>query len=463
MTPLIQIPESVHAILSPSKAHMWLTCAGALGASKGLPNKPSRYAAEGTVYHDVSRRALLEDKDCSAYVGDRYKVGEFEFVVDEDNAEKAQEYVDLVRSLPGKRFVEVELEYSKLLPGVPRAAAIIDEKGNVVGEVPVAAGTGDGVVIDYDAKVIYGVDLKFGRGDIVYASTIDPETGKKLPNPQVAIYMAAAVRKYQLLGIEDDWLTVGMISQPRANHFDKHEMSVGELRAWMAAQAPAANRAYTLWASPHLVSLSDLTPGEKQCRWCPKSGNCEAQTNKILDKFPKGHAAAVIPMLNGFDDVQIAEHLDLADEIEHWLSAVRADGLRRALAGHVLPNWKMVMGRRGNRALPEEVDTVRVQLDEPTLAEIGVEEIEGPQALPIKDAIVLAAGNAAYAPAKLKTVAQLQKVLEKKAPMLWAALQEHVTQADGKPSLERMEDPRPPMAIVSQEFPQLEPAGKSLV
>ncbi len=63
------------------------------------------------------------------------------------------------------------------------------------------------------------------------------------------------------------------ISQPRAQHYDHEPITVGELRAWTAAQAPAANRALTLWSSPHLLTLSDLTPGEKQCRWCPLSGS----------------------------------------------------------------------------------------------------------------------------------------------------------------------------------------------
>lgn len=42
MTPVIQIPAGIHAVQSPSKAHMWLYCMGALGAAKNLPPKPDR-------------------------------------------------------------------------------------------------------------------------------------------------------------------------------------------------------------------------------------------------------------------------------------------------------------------------------------------------------------------------------------------------------------------------------------
>jgi hypothetical protein len=445
------IPESVHAILSPSKAHMWLACMGALAATKGLPNKPSKYAAEGTVYHDVSRRALTEDKGCDAYIGDRYKVGEFEFIVDADNAEAAQSYVDRVRAIPGKRFVEVDLEYSALL-GVPKYHDITEGTSQQEFEVPVAAGTGDCVIIDTENHLIWGIDLKFGRGDVVYADK----------NPQLRLYVAAAIARYEMLGITDDWTAVCAVDQPRIHHFDSERITVGELRAWVTEQRQKAQGAYSLWTAgpdqPNL--LAALTPGEKQCRWCPLSGNCQAQNDAILNRFPKGHASAAVPTLPQLDDVQLAEALDRADEIASWLSAVRSEALQRAMQGHVLPNWKLVEGRRGNRQLDE---TARVQLDVAALTEIGVEEAAEASALPVEDAIHFALGDGAYAPKKLKTVAQLQKPLEKRAPLLWAALQAHVTQSDGKPSLERIEDPRPPLANVGAEFPLAEASASSLV
>ncbi len=185
---MISIPDSVHALLSPSKAHMWLACSGALAAGKDIPpSPPSRYASEGTAYHDVARRALVENKDCNRYVGDKYEVEGFKFTIDADNAEFAQQYVDQIRALPGKRLVEVDLEYSHLL-GLPKVVpdGVGDEPFS---RQPVAAGTGDSVNIDYDAKVIYVTDLKFGRGDIVYAKE----------NPQLRLYGIVTVIKYQVV------------------------------------------------------------------------------------------------------------------------------------------------------------------------------------------------------------------------------------------------------------------------
>lgn len=435
MNPVIQIPESVHALLSPSKAHMWLACPGALAAAKDQPGRPpTKYAAEGTVYHDVARRALVEDKDCSAYIGDRYEVQGFPFTVDEQNAEYAQVYVDAIRAIPGKRMVEVDLEYSALL-SVPRYVTL---EATASEAQPVAAGTGDCVVIDYENKIIHSHDLKFGRGDIVYAKE----------NPQLRLYGIAAVERYALLGIEDDWMVSMAIHQPRVQHFDSELITVGELRAWTEAQKPAANEAYTLYCSPHLLSPAHLNPGEKQCRWCPLSGSCVAQRDKMLALFPTGHAAKAIPLLTQLPAEELADALDRADEIEHWLSAVRAEGLARALQGHTLPRWKLVQGRRGNRALDTEA---QVYLDVETLVAIGV-DAEEPTKLPVEDALHFALGDAAYTK-KIKTAAQLEKPLAKKVPTLWAALQAHITQAEGKPALEKMEDPRPPMPLTSPEFP----------
>lgn len=451
MTSVIQIPESVHAILSPSKAHMWLACAAALGAVKDLPRRPpSRYAAEGTVYHDVARRALIEDKDCAAYIGDHYLVDGFEFTVDADNAEFAQEYVDAVRAIPGSRRIEVDLEYSKLLQVPKQIADLVLPDGGAQPVIPVAAGTGDCVVVDHDNKIIWVIDLKFGRGDIVYAKE----------NPQLRLYGAAAVARYELLGIEDDWKVSMAIHQPRARHFDSEVITVAELKAWTAAQVAKANEAFTLWQSPHLITEARFTPGEKQCRWCSLSGNCKAQNQKVLDRFPKGHAAEATGSAHTLDAVELAAALDEADFIEAYLSALRANALARALSGEVLPNWKVVEGRRGARQLDTEA---HVKLSVEAQLEIGIEDPEQENAIPVSDALHFALGDGAYKPRDLKTATQLQKPLEKKAPLLWAALQGCITQADGKPSLEKMEDPRPPLPVMTHEFPLTQTAGESLL
>lgn len=443
---MIKIPGYVHALLSPSKAHLWLTCLGGLAAAKHITERSTnRYAAEGTVYHDVSRRALTDGLDCIAYVGDRYEVEGFEFVVDEANAEEAQKYVDIIRAIPGRRFVEVDLEYSTLL-GLPKFTPYTDAEGKEH-QQPVAAGSGDAVILDYENKVIHVVDLKFGRGDIVYAKE----------NPQLRLYGAAAVARYDLLGITDEWLCKMYIVQPRAGHYDDEAINVGELKAWTEKQKRPANRAYTLYTSPHLASPSDLTPGDKQCRWCPLSGNCVAQRDRVLGMFPKTRAAEVTQLLTSLDDVQLTELLDSADEIERALSAARAEALSRALRGVVLPNWKLVQGRRGNRKLDEKA---HMALDVPTMLEIGIEEPD-PEGggMPVEDAIHFALKDKAYKPRELLTAAQLEKKLTKAAPLLWAALQPYITQSEGAPGLERMEDPRPPLVIVSPEFPTTPEAG----
>ncbi len=412
-------------------------------------------------------RALTEEKDCEAYIGDHYEVEGFKFTVDADNAEAAQRYVDQIRAIPGKRFVEVELEYSSLL-GIPKTIEIIDYRGQPgTTTLPVGAGTGDCVVLDYENRIVWVVDLKFGKGDVVYASYVKPGTDLRDPNEQLGLYGAAAVAKYDLLGITDDWKVQLCISQPRIPHFDTHGMTVGELKVWIESKREAASRAYVLYTwGPERIDIGDLKAGEKQCRWCPLSGPCKAQTQRVLDKFPVvGAAAAKAGQLLTLDDQELSEMLLLADEVERYFSAARAEGLQRALQGRTVPNWKIVEGRRGNREFEEEYEDgplAKVALEVDALLEIGIEADE-PTQLPINDAIDFALGAAAYKPKQLQTVAKLQKPLEKKAPLLWAALQAHITQAPGKSSLERMEDPRPPIVDMRAEFPTATPAVQGLL
>jgi hypothetical protein len=347
-----------------------------------------------------------------------------------------------VRAIPGTRRIEVDLEYSALLQ-VPR---YVTTDCTAAEAQPVAAGTGDCVIVDDDNRVLWVIDLKFGRGDIVYAKE----------NPQLRLYGAAAVARYEVLGVEDDWKVSMAIHQPRAGHFDSEVITVAELKAWVAAQVDKANEAYTLWRSPHLISPRRFNPGEKQCRWCPLSGNCGAQNRKMLDRFPVNGADAAMQGLHTLDAVQLGEALKHADEWDAYVSKLREVALARALAGEVIPDYKVVEGRRGNRTLDT---TAHLTLPPEVQEELGVDDAT----LPVEEALALAAGDAAYKPRELKTVAQLEKVLSKKAPALWAVIQEHITQKEGAPSLVRIEDPRPPVPVITSEFPLAETAGADLL
>lgn len=398
-----------HAVLSPSKSAMFLTCAASLAVAKGIPNKSSRFAAEGTAYHELAAWALETGRDCSDRIGEKFTVVEtdatYDFVIDEDGAAHAQVYVDAIRRLPGTLMVEVKLDLSPVY--------------GVEGQT----GTGDAVVLDYDSRTIYVCDLKFGRGELVEAKG----------NTQLRSYGAAALTLAELMGTWDR--VVMQIHQPRIGHFDEETLTVAELRAWEESIRLPAQRAYSIYETG-IALPGDFKPSPKACRWCPKSGNCAAQARQVVDDFPIVDGA-VKPAAVDLDDTALGAARDRVDALEDYCAAIKAEAMKRAMDGKHIPGWKLVDGRLGNRKWKDEgvVETV----------------LQG------------AVGEEAYQPAKLISPADAEKLLTKKKHVLvpaevrgaaWEALQAQIDRAPASKNLVRESAPGVPVKPNSpDEFP----------
>jgi hypothetical protein len=389
--------SGTHAILSPSKGAMILRCAAALAAGKGAKDTPSEYAAEGTAYHALAAEALIGNiPNCAYAVGDVYEADGFKFTIDEENAAHAQTYVDAIRRLLGTQYYEVRLDTSE-----------------VVG-VPGQSGTGDAVTLDLDNDTIHVDDLKFGRGEVVFAEK----------NEQLIQYGAAALNRFALL---HDWKKIRLgIHQPRLNHYSGAEYTVEEIRAWVEENKPRFQRAYELYLDPSRVTAADYVPGEKQCRWCPIRGKCAARANKFLDQFPLSPVSQELaPAL--LDDHALAHARGRVDEIEQWCSDIKAEAhTRGVLLGRTLPGWKVVNGRMGNRKWADEAAAEAV----------------------LKSSI----GEAAYKPKEIVTPAAAQKAF-KKAKQDFATMESYVTQSEGSKSLVRDDSPKQAVASNATEFP----------
>ena len=382
-----------HSVLSPSKGEMILSCPAALGATKGIVDAPSKYAAEGTVYHEIAADVLKCNDiawTCGDFVGNEMSADGFDFVIDEENAAHAQRYVDNVRALGGAQFYEQRLDTS-----------------DVVG-VPCQGGTTDAVILDFEASTIRIRDLKFGQRP-VYAHG----------NKQYLQYGAAALKKYEVL---HDWkfLEVGT-EQPRINHFDTHTYTVEEVMAWIAENQPKFQRAFHLYMNPEEITAEDFNPTEKGCEWCPIRGSCAARNQKFVDMFPKVSAKPLIHMSNA----DLGEARTLVDKFEAWASSIKAEAHRRAVEqGEKLPGWKVVQGRKGNRKWEGE----------------GVENR-------LEDEL----GEDAYKPREIISPAEAEKRF-KKAKLDFSVMAPFITQSEGALSLER-EDTAKPEIKTGVEFP----------
>lgn len=229
-------------------------------------------------------------------------------------------------------------------------------------------------------------------------------------NPQLDIYGLAAKRQYSVLSDFKRVRTI--IIQPRLNHVSERVQTVEELEAFGLRVAEAA-AATTLPNAP-------LVPSNKGCRWCKAKATCPALAAEVTEVFE-----AVDP-----DDVptdDLAAAMDMVERIEGWCKAVRAEVERRLLDGREVFGWKLVQGKRVNRAWTDK-----------TAAEEMLKHMRVPHDQMYDYSVI--------SPTTAEKLAKAGTI----GPRQWPKVLELITQADGKPSVAPVSDKRP--ALVIDEF-----------
>ena len=348
-----------HAKFSPSGADKWMTCAGAIAMEEGLPDSSSEYADEGTAAHFLASESLSSGTHPATYIGRVIEVGyhepsdfdgavwqaapEYEgwvlrgsYTVDSDMAAHVNTYVqDVLKAVgAGELLVEQRLDISWLT----------GEEG--------AEGTGDGIILKPDEKLLEVRDLKYGQGKIV----------SPVNNRQLMIYGCAALEQYSLLGDFDEVLLV--IHQPRVSHKPlEWRISAADLRAFgetVKAKAKDATIAYEHrinWLPKGISeSVAYLVPSEDGCQWCRAKASCPALAQEVIATVAGDFAdlgediapqvkAAPVPT----DAGDLANCLKAVPLIEMWCKAVRAKVFAELSAGAEVPEYKLVEGKMGNR------------------------------------------------------------------------------------------------------------------
>jgi len=297
-----------HALLSASKAELWLNCPASAMANEQYEEEASEYAQEGTIAHEVAEvyaRACLNKSGHSQLDADlnelRAKWGE---AITGEMLECAQGYA---------AYIQEHMTQS--------STVLLEQRLDFSNWVPEGFGTGDACIIDNGMLTI--IDLKYGQGVAVQSEG----------NPQMRLYALGAINDYGCI-YEFDKVRM-CIYQPRMNNISEASMDVKDLLDWAETVVmPAATEAFsgeaTYHAGPH-------------CRkFCQHAGRCPALT-KYCSDFVESHGLRVdVPHLIDEDYLVVMQMEPL---VRMWLDRVTRAATDQILAGSPIAGLKVVEGR----------------------------------------------------------------------------------------------------------------------
>ena len=355
-------------------------CPGSIKLSDGRPNTSSGYADEGTAGHFLGATCLLNDTNAADYIDqniclmenpathEHYEcfVGEAEegdvqlndFIVDDDMAMYVQVYVDYVRDLVqssgGVLFVEVEVPIDHLTGEGQWEVNGVKVPEGTEGAVWVpASGTSDVVILAHDEVIV--VDLKYGRGVEVSA----------IKNKQERIYASGALRWVDdLVGGAEKVKRVRMaISQPRITSLPSEwSCAIEELRAFedeVREASKLCDEASAAFHDTKHVSFGEwsdkyLHVSEKGCMFCKAKARCSKYDAYVEDAVNADLSGLTdlteLPVVVREGNTLLSSHLNAVDLVEAWCKSVRAEAESQLLQGNAVPGYKLVQGRKGNRA-----------------------------------------------------------------------------------------------------------------
>jgi len=307
---------SAHSkIVGGSTASRVINCPGSVALTAKMPPQvESKYAAEGTLLHDVIA-AIIDGKVPQRISEELYN----------DKIIPALALLDEVD--PGELMLfkaEVRVDFGDFIPGV-------------FGSVDVLGKIGNRAII---------LDWKFGDGVIVEAEE----------NMQLMFY-AAAARRSQPWAFEGVTEVELVIIQPPM------------IKRWVTTRARISRFEDQLFDAVQQAVKPDaaLKSGE-HCRWCTAKPVCPILTGAV-DR-------AVKVQFDALDKQQIGIYLQQADLLDGWITGLRELAQRALDNGQVIPGYKLV-AKRGTRKWLDE-DKARVALIEAGLKDPDVTTLVSP-------------------------------------------------------------------------------------
>ena len=391
-----------HALLAPSSAKRWMTCAPSARLEATMPDKDTAYTREGTIAHAMAEsilRNLLKSEPKTFPEAGLYfetygkEIAEFCRTCEREGLdwrEMAETVYENYCRLVYETYLGAKLED-------PEAVLLIEAKLKLGEFIPEGFGSSDAVLIYGDTLEVF--DLKYGKGVKVSADE----------NAQMMCYaLGAYLGPGELYDIK--WVQMTII-QPRLKHESSYRIHAIDLMFWAdQVLKPAARMAFE--------GKGEQVPGE-HCRFCKVAAKCRALADYTLRVTQEKTEPGVMSL------EEIAELLPHFATIKSWISSVEEFALEAALEGDTIPGYKVVEGR-------------------------SVRKISNPaEAIARLDGAGIPAENY-LKPAELKTITDLEKTLTKKG--FKTILGDLVIKPEGKPTLVEEADPREPFSKAKNDF-----------
>lgn len=333
-------------------------------AAKAPPRPPSKYAEEGSLLHEAITQALF-DRNTDWQIG-----------LTGDQQDKVNIAVTLFDEVDPKCEMQMSLEkhveFGDVLPGAFGSCDLIGRLGD---------------------KVII-LDWKFGDGVMVDAEE----------NEQLMFYAAAAMRTRDCNWAFNGAKTIEcIIIQPP--YIRRWETTFDRIRLFERELIHAVK-----------VSTQPEPPMKigDHCKFCPAKPTCPAMTGAV-DR-------ALQTKIDAVDTAELSRYLTVADQLENWISDVRALALQMLESNATVPGYKLV----AKRATRQWVDETAA-----------------------KAALLASLPESEVMESKLISPAQAEKKLKKlKLPLPDGQV---VAVSSGN-TLAREDDPRPPVLLIGKQL-----------
>lgn len=337
--------NDVHALLSPSGAKKWLSCAASLACEKDIPNTSGKAAVLGTAMHTIAEMhlnqyikgtALPLEREVGAYVLDEGK-GQIKALISPmkgavlitaDMIEQVRKYTDYCKAI-----IDVAT-YAKLEMRVNLTEVLHPGYEGVE-----TFGTADLVAVqelaNTDEHMLIIGDLKTGR------HRVEAKENKQLMLYALGVYRRLK-RRYNITMVRL------VIFQPYAGGASEWDISVEGLELFAKFAQKRALLALDAYSrGKKNLKASDFRPSVDGCQWCRFSEQCAARTktvNAVLaEELEDDFALELTPeqLVAEYEKLPLLrQHIDKVEK-------AMATALR---SGKKVPGYKLVEGRPGNRA-----------------------------------------------------------------------------------------------------------------